>query len=119
MKKGLVRSPLLVLLFGYISCGIYNFYWIFKTSQETQEYLENTSATSPAVELLLCIFTCGIYYIYWNYKYAKVVAECHKKAGLPVEDNSVLCLILSICCLGVVSALILQTSLNKVWEAKN
>lgn len=116
MQKGEVRSPVLVLVLILITCGIYNLYWIYKVSDETQKYSGETTL-SPVVELLLCIFTCGLYYFYWNYKYGKMIAKCHERAGLAVEDNSVLYLILSVLGLGIINALIMQTSLNKVWEA--
>ncbi len=115
MYRNYARSPVAVLIFSLITCGIYHFYWIYKVSQETQEYTARTTV-SPGAELLLCIFTCGIYYIYWNYKYGKVIAECQSIAGLYPEDNSILYLILSIVGLGMISALIMQSSLNKVWE---
>lgn len=116
MQRGEVRSPVAVLLFSIITCGIYNLYWIYKVSQETQNYSGKQTLT-PAVELLLCMFTFGIYYIYWNYKYGKLIADCHKQAGLRAEDNSILYLILVILGLGLVNSLIMQSSLNKVWEA--
>ena len=115
MYRGNMRSPVLVLVFSLITCGIYHLYWIYKLSQETQEFT-GKSTVSPVAELLLSMFTCGIYYVYWNYKYGKVIAECHSLAGLPPEDNSILYLILSIFGLGLVNALIMQSSINRVWE---
>ncbi|MDP4181398.1 MAG: DUF4234 domain-containing protein [Bacillota bacterium] len=118
MQKGEMRSPVMVLILSFITCGIYLLYWIYKVSDEAQSY-SGTNTTSPAAELLLCMFTCGIYYIYWYYKYSKMIAECQRKAGITPEDNSVICIILAIFGLGSVSAMIIQSSLNKVWTNGN
>ncbi|WP_241243706.1 hypothetical protein [Caldicellulosiruptor changbaiensis] len=48
------------------------------------------------------------------YKYSKLAVECQQKAGLPAEDNSIVNLILYIFGLGLISAMILQSTLNKV-----
>jgi len=117
MQKGLSRSPVMVLVLSLITCGIYYLYWIYMTSLETQRYLGTNNSTSPGLEVVLCIFTCGIYYIYWNYKYGKVIAECHQRAGITVEDNSILYLLLSIFQFGLVGSIIMQSSLNRVWES--
>jgi len=116
MQRGESRSPVAVLLLSLITCGIYHLYWVYKTSEETQRYLGKVTP-SPAVELLLCMFTCGIYYIYWNYKYGKIIAECQMRAGLKSEDNSILFLILAIFGFGIIDSLIMQSTLNRVWEA--
>ncbi len=115
MQKGEVRSPVSVLVLSIVTCGIYLLYWIYKVSEETQTYSGSTT-TSPGLEVILCLFTCGIYYIYWFYKYSKLIVECQQKAGIQPDDNSLICLLLAIFGLGTVSALIMQGSLNKVWE---
>jgi len=112
---GKKRSVAGVLIFTIITLGIYYLYWIYVTSSETQQYLEKKT-TSPGLELLLCIITCGFYWFYWIYKYSKIAVECQQKAGLPTEDNAVINLILGILGLGIISSMILQASLNKVWE---
>lgn len=112
---GKKRSVAGLFFFSILTLGIYWFYWIYVTSKETQNYLEKKT-TSPGVELLLCIITCGLYWLYWIYKYSKIAVECQQKAGLPIEDNAVVNLILSIFGFGIISAMILQATLNKVWE---
>lgn len=116
MQRGEVRSPVMVLVLSLITCGIYQLYWIYKVSEETQSHLGLTT-TSPGMELLFCIITCGFYTIYWHYKYSKLVAELQQRQGLTPDDNSLICILLTIFGFGIVSAMIVQSSLNKVWDA--
>jgi hypothetical protein len=80
-----------------------------------QRYLGIKDSLTPGVEVVLCIFTCGLYSIYWNYKYGKLIADAQCKGGVAVEDNAILYLILAIFGLSIVSFIIMQNSLNKVW----
>lgn len=113
--KPIVRNPILVLVFSIITCGIYFLYWIYATSNDIKNYL-NDSNINPVLELLISII-CFPYMFYWFYKYAKLVSTVQQTAGIEQpEDNSVLCVILPFLGLSVVSALIIQSGLNKAWE---
>jgi hypothetical protein len=117
--KPVIREPIMVLLFGFLSCGIYIYYWLYKVSEETQTELGIMGQeTSPTMELVFSIVSCGIYFIYWIYKYSKLIYDAQTVNNLPAEDNSMLNLILSIFGLGIVSVFLMQSSLNKVWESK-
>lgn len=113
MFKGKQRSPVEVIVFSILTCGIYYLYWIYKFSEEMKFYLEDNSA-SPGVDLLLSIF-CFPYQYYWFYKQAKNIAAAQTKVGLAPEDNAVLYLVLAIFSLGIVNIAIMQSSVNKVW----
>jgi hypothetical protein len=114
--KGIVRSPILVLLLSIITCGIYFFYWLYATANELRLYL-NDESINPGIDLLISII-CAPYIIYWMYKYSKLAAEAQNRAGIyPVEDNSIICLILPIFGFAIISALIIQSSLNRVWQS--
>lgn len=113
--KGITRDPALVLVFSIISCGIYFLYWLYVTSNDLKNYL-NDDTINPGIDLLISIF-CFPYVIYWMYKYSKLVTEAQTKASiLPAEDNSIICVIFPFFGLSIVSAMIIQNSLNKVWE---
>jgi len=117
--RGVVREPALVVIFGILSCGIYTFYWLYKVSEEVQTELGTLGQeTSPGMELLFSIISCGLYSIYWIYKYSKLIFEAQQRVNIPGDDNAVLNLILCFVGLSFVSLAIIQSSLNKVWEAK-
>ena len=116
MQKGTVRSiPMLVIL-SIVTCGIYYFYWIYKTTDEIKNFMERDDINTT-LELILSIVTCGIYTYYWYYKYGKIVyLEMTKKAGLDsTEDSTILLVILNLF-MYVISAAILQDKLNSIWN---
>ncbi len=122
MRIGERRDPALVLVFILLTCGIYYLYFIYKVSEETQDYLGEPD-TSPLVDVLLCVLTCGLWNIYWDYKTGKKIARMYEMAGLPVTDNAALYLILDLigvggfASVGIVNSLLQQDSLNRFWQA--
>ena len=76
MQKGTVRSiPMLVVL-SIVTCGIYYFYWIYKTTDEIKNFMERDDINTT-LELILSIVTCGIYtrrqhYIIGNFEFIYV-----------------------------------------------
>jgi hypothetical protein len=72
---------------------------------------------NPVMEIVLIFVTCGIYGIYLAYKYPKLVTEMQAKRGMPINDISTVSLILGIFGLLIVSHALLQSELNKVWDA--
>lgn len=122
MRIGDRRDPALVLVFILLTCGIYYLYFIYKVSEETQEYLGEPD-TAPLMDVLLSVLTCGLWNIYWDYKTGKKIARMCEAAGLPVTDNAVLYLILDLlgvggfASVGIINPLLQQDSLNRIWQA--
>lgn len=122
MRLGTRRDPALTLLLIFLTCGIYYLYFIYKATEEVQEFL-GISDTPPALAVVLHIVTCGIYNIYWDYQIGKRTAEMCARVGLPATDNSVLYLVLDLlgvggfASVGLINPLIQQDLLNRVWEA--
>ncbi|MCL2322622.1 MAG: DUF4234 domain-containing protein [Oscillospiraceae bacterium] len=112
-NKGVVRSPVIVLLLGIVTCGIYYLYWLYITATELKAYT-NRGDINPGLDLVLCIL-CFPYQIYWFYKYSKIIYEEQMKLTSVATDNSIINVILSIFGLGIVSAIIMQSDLNNLW----
>lgn len=108
------RSPVAVILFSILTCGIYGLYWIYATSQDLQSLDNNHDSTSPGLELVLCIITCGLYTFFWYYKYAKVIYGLQLQKNIqPADDNGILYIILAVFGLSIISVAIMQSSINK------
>ena len=122
MRRGTPRDPALTLVLILLTCGIYYLYFIYKVSEETQEFLQEPDI-SPGVEVLLSLLTCGLWNIYWDYRMGKRIAEMCRRAGLPPTDNAVLYLVLDLVgaggflSLGLINPVLQQDSLNRVWRA--
>ena len=119
MVKGTVRSVPMLVILSIVTCGIYYFYWIYKTTDEIKNFMERDDI-NPALELILSIVTCGIYTYYWYYKYGKIVyLEMTKKVGLDnTEDNTVLLIVLNLL-MFIIPPAILQDKLNTIWNSIN
>lgn len=109
------RNPAFVLIFSFITCGVYYYYWLYQTSESLRAF-NRTDSLTPVLELLISIL-CPPYIIYWYYKYGRIMYEAQKELGMPYpEDNSILYLILSLLGVGIVGSIIMQASLNKMWD---
>ncbi len=92
---------IVVLLVGYVTCGIYALYAWFKIAKDHNKLAEKYEVKKimgfiPA--LLLGIITCGIFMIVWMYQYMKQMVEIDAAKGVtPVMSNEpILLLLLSI-----------------------
>lgn len=57
-----------VLLF-FLTCGLYRFYFVYKTTAEFNQMAGDDGETiDPAMTILWTIVTCGIYVFWWYYK---------------------------------------------------
>lgn len=111
------RDPVMVIVYGLLTCGIYALYWWYMIITETKNALGREDI-NPAMELVLAFVTCGIYGIYLYYKYPKLFLDMQQRVGLPQNDMSTLCLVLAFCGpLGLLVPYLIQTELNKIWDA--
>ena len=121
MRFGTFREPALVLLWTVISCGLYYFYFVYKVSQEIEDF-QGQADYAPGIEVLLSVATCGLWIYYWDYRVGKRMAEMASSVGLPATDNSLLYVLLNllghpIIGIGAVNSMIQQDMLNRIWSA--
>lgn len=118
MRLGNPRNPVLVLLFTFLTCGLYYLWIIYAISAETRDFLGETEINvSPGAEVLLTIITFGIWDFYWDYRMGKRMALMCQRVGLPVTDNAVLYLVLDLVGVGFINIVLQQDTLNRVWKA--
>lgn len=107
------RNIALVVVFSIISCGIYMFYWIYKTSEEL-EMEGQTGALAAPVILILSVFLSGIgFLLYGMYADANVNA-IKAKRGIPTTDNKVLWMVLGFI-IPIVLVIFVQMEINNLY----
>ena len=115
MNKGMVRSPITVILLSIITCGIYEIYWLFKVSGEVNNALGEERISAPLYFLLGLL--CFPLIFVGMYKLDIGILDIRSRIGLPANKNFVLWLILSFFGVGViVFQYQVQSQLNEIWE---
>jgi len=105
-KELVERDPLVVLLLGIFTCGIYSWYWLVKTKGE----LNRSGADHiPTAWIWLIPIVGGIW---WNWKYAQGAA---KVAG----KYSDALIFLLIWLLGPIGHAIMQDAYNNAIKSKS
>lgn len=106
------RNIFVMLLLSFLTCGIYNLYWMYAARDEFKNY-SGYPDINPGLELLFCLL-CFPYYYYWVYKFSADIYRYQQENGRVAADISVLNLILAIFGLGLVSDLLIQNNLNEL-----
>lgn len=110
------REPGLVLLFTFLTCGIYGLWWYHTYATEIKNAL-NRQDLSPTRDLLLMFVTCGIWgIIAFYYNYPKLFVDMQQRVGLPPNDISTTTVLLGIL-FAPVSIYMIQSELNRIWSA--
>ena len=77
------------IVFGILTCGIYNYYFIYKMAMDVNEMCaddgKKTSGLIPFI--LLSFLTCGIYAYYWYYSLGNRLQDNAPRYGLNFQEN--------------------------------
>lgn len=104
------RNILLAVILSFVTCGIYQIYWMIKMNDEVNILANEPDATSGVKVFLFTLITCGIYGLFWMYKMGE---RCDKIKGAVNGNSAVLYLILALLGLGIVSYFLIQDTINK------
>jgi amino acid transporter len=110
--KGAVRNGVMVLVYGLLSCGIYQMIWFMAVAKEMKEYLQRDEPDGMKI-LGLSIITCGVYYFYWALtRCGALIQEMQQRAGIANPTNPGIMLLIP-----YYNVIVMQEELNKVWQA--
>ena len=109
------RDLAMAILLTLVTCGIYGLYWGYRMFGEIAADLGRTDI-NPVLEIVLALVTCNLYTIYLCYKYPKLINEMQMRRGMPVNDITVMTLLLAVFGLSIVSFALMQSELNKIWD---
>jgi hypothetical protein len=110
------RNPGLVLLLSFVTCYIYLVYWWYMVGKEIKA-ATGREELNPQLDLILNIVTLSLYSIYLSYKYPKLMLEMESRVRLEEKDKSLPATLLSLFSLGPIAAFLVQSDLNRIWEA--
>lgn len=107
------NDPVIVLILGIITCGIYLIYWNIKTAQVLNAVAEKEIISQPIAIFAGCCFPVNIYFYYLAGKDGlPVIAE---KTNQPKNDQTLLLLVLGLI-FPMVAAMIVQGEINKLYN---
>jgi hypothetical protein len=109
------NDPIVVLLLGIFTCGLYLIYWNIKMAQVLNAACEREVISQPVAIFAGCCFPVNIYFYYLAGKEALPVV--YRKTGQPEKDQSTLLLVLGFLA-PYVAAMIVQGDVNKLYETK-
>lgn len=104
------RNIVVAIILSFVTCGIYQIYWMIKMNDEVNILASEPDAPSGLIVFLLSLVTCGIYGFFWMYKMGE---RCDRIKGSVGGSSAVLYLILGILGLGIVTYCLIQDTLNK------
>lgn len=106
-------DPVMVLLLGIITCGLYLIYWNYKIAQVTNAVAEQELISDPIAIFAGCCYPVNIYFFYLLGKDG--LPLIYKRTDSPQKDDTVLLLILGFF-LPMVAAMIVQGDINKLYN---
>ena len=103
-------DPILVLVFGILTCGIYLIYWNIKVAEVLNAVAEREIISQPIAIFSGCCMPVNLYFYYLAGK--EGLPKVYERTGETQKDQSTLLLILGFL-FPMVAAMIVQGDINK------
>lgn len=105
-------DPILVLVFGFITCGLYLIYWNIKVAEVMNAVAGREVISQPVAIFAGCCYPVNVYFFYLAGK--EGLPAVYRQTGT-VKDDSLLLLILGFF-FPMVAAMIVQGDINKLYR---
>ena len=106
-------DPILVLILGFITCGLYLIYWNIKVAEVLNAVAEREVISTPIAVFAGCCYPVNIYFFYLAGKYG--LPQVYKRIGYPQKDDSTLLIVLGFF-FPMAAAMIVQNDINKLYN---
>ena len=106
-------DPILVLILGFITCGLYHIYWNYKVGEVLNAVTGREVISSPVAIFAGCCFPINVYFFYLAGK--EGLPEVYKRIGYPQKDDSTLLIVLGFF-FPMAAAMIVQNDINKLYN---
>ena len=106
-------DPILVLILGFITCGLYLIYWNIKVAEVLNAVAEREVISQPIAIFAGCCFPVNIYFFYLAGKDG--LPQVYQRIGHPQKDDSTLLIVLGFF-FPIAAAMIVQNDINKLYN---
>ena len=106
-------DPILVLIFGFLTCGLYLIYWNIKVAEVLNAVSGRETISQPVAVFAGCCYPVNLYFFYLAGKDG--LPNVYLRSNMPRKDDTVLLLILGFF-VPMVAAMIVQSDINKLYE---
>lgn len=107
------NEPIVVLLLGFITCGLYLIYWNIKTAEVINAVAEKEVISQPIAIFAGCCSPVNLYFYYLAGK--EGLPKIYAMTGETHKDQSTLLLVLGFF-FPMVAAMIVQGDINKLYK---
>jgi len=114
-RPGPERNIVLYTVLSLLTCGLFAPLWMYLIGRDLRRALAQDEP-HPELDLLLVFVTCGVWWFYLLYKYPVLIADLKRRAGLSESHLPMISLILGVLSLGVISLVLMQSELNRLWH---
>lgn len=106
-------DPILVLILGIITCGLYLIYWNIKVADVLNSVVDREIISQPIAIFAGCCYPINIYFFYLVARDG--MPKVYQRTNARQKDDTVLLLILGLF-FPMVAAMIVQSDLNKLYK---
>jgi ABC-type Na+ efflux pump permease subunit len=106
-------DPIMVLLFAFLSCGLYLIYWNIKVAEVLNAVAEKEVISQPIAIFAGCCMPINVYFYYLAGK--EGLPKVYQRTGEPQKDQSTLLIVLGLF-IPMVAAMIVQGDINKLYN---
>lgn len=107
------NDPIVVLLLGIITCGLYLIYWNIKAAEVINAVAEKEVISQPIAIFAGCCFPVNLYFYYLAGKEGLPII--YEKTGNAGKDDAILLMVLGFL-FPMVAAMIVQGDINKLYR---
>lgn len=107
------NEPIMVLILGIVTCGLYLIYWNIKAAQVMNAVCNREVISQPIAIFAGCCMPVNLYFYYLAGK--ECLPEIYKRSGEPAKDQGTLLLVLGFF-FPMVAAMIVQGDINKLYK---
>ena len=106
-------DPIMVLIFGFLSCGLYLIYWNVKVAEVLNAVAEKEVISQPIAIFAGCCMPVNIYFFYLAGKDG--LPQVYDRIGFPQKDESTLLMVLGFF-FPMAAAMIVQGDINRLYN---